>query len=189
MVKPEDDARRTLLKAALGAGLGLYFTPGRATGQDDPASLRPMEGDALVKAGDTSAKPLGPHDIQPGGEPVMAWAMAANGTVRSGSRLNQVLVMRLDPEKLAPETRSRAGAGVVAYTAICTHMGCEVDDWLEAEQRLYCPCHGSKFDPADGAKVVEGEAPRPLPSLPLKVVEGRLIVAGPFTARVGFESA
>ena len=120
----------------------------------------------------------------------MAWAMdPANGTVRNGSRLNQVLVMRLDPEKLTPETQSRAAAGVVAYTAICTHMGCEVDDWLETEQRLYCPCHGSKFDPADGAKVVEGEAPRPLPSLPLRVVEGRLIVAGPFTARVGFESA
>ena len=149
-----------------------------------------MEGDVLVKAGDASAKPLGPDDIQPGAKPVMAWAMdPANGTVRNGSRLNQVLVMRLNPEKLTPETQSRAAAGVVAYTAICTHMGCEVDDWLETEQRLYCPCHGSKFDPADGAKVVEGEAPRPLPSLPLRVVEGRLIVAGPFTARVGFESA
>ena len=189
-MQPKDDTRRTLLKAALGAGLGLYFTPSRATGQDDPASLRPMEGDALVKAGDASAKPLGPDDIQPGGKPVMAWAMdPANGTVRNGSRLNQVLVIRLNPEKLTPETQSRAAAGVVAYTAICTHMGCEVDDWLEPEQRLYCPCHGSKFDPADGAKVVEGEAPRPLPSLPLKVVEGKLIVAGPFTARVGFESA
>ena len=188
-MKPEDDARRTLLKAALGAGLGLYFTPALATGQDDPASLRPVDGDALVKAGDASAKPLGPDDILPGGKPVMAWAMdPASGTVRSGSRLNQVLVMRLDAGKLGPETRSRAADGVVAYTAICTHMGCEVDDWLETEQRLYCPCHGSKFDPADGAKVVEGEAPRPLPSLPLKVVEGRLIVAGPFTARVGFES-
>ena len=119
-MKP-DDARRTLLRAALGAGLGLYFMPGRATGQDDPASLRPMEGDALVKAGDPSAKPLGPDDIQPGGKPVMAWAMdPANGTVRNGSRLNQVLVMRLDPEKLAPETQSRAAAGVagsaVAHT-------------------------------------------------------------------------
>jgi len=68
-------------------------------------------------------------------------------------------------------------------------MGCEVDDWLANEQRLYCPCHGSKFDPTDGARVVEGEAPRPLPSLPLRIADGKLVVAGPFTARVGFESA
>jgi len=189
-LRPEDDARRTLLKAALGAGLGLGFTCTLARGQDDPASLRPREGDVLVKAGDGNQRPLAAADIAPGAKPIMAWAMdPINGTVRSGSRLNQVLVLRLDPEKLSPETRSRAADGVIAYTAICTHMGCEVDDWLENEQRLYCPCHGSKFDPTDSAKVVEGEAPRPLPSLPLKLEDGKLIVAGAFTARVGFESA
>jgi len=44
------------------------------------------------------------------------------------------------------------------------------------------------FDPKDGARVVDGPAPRGLPALPLKVVEGKLVVAGPFTARVGFET-
>jgi len=159
-LRPEDDARRTLLKAALSAGLALRF-PGLAGAQDDPAALRPREGDVFVKAGDAAGTPLGPDDIRPGAKPVMAWAMdPASGTVRSGSRLNQVLIIRLDPEELSAETRSRAAGGVVAYTAICTHMGCEVDDWLETEQRLYCPCHGSKFDPADGARVVEGRCRR-----------------------------
>ncbi len=54
----------------------------------------------------------------------------ANKTVRSGSRLNQLLLVRLAPETLSPETAPRAAGGVVAYTAICTHNGCDIDDWL-----------------------------------------------------------
>ena len=110
-------------------------------------------------------------------------------TVRSGSRLNRVLLLRLNGDKLSPETRSRAAAGVVAYTAICTHTGCEVIDWLTDEQLLYCPCHFSKFDPKDGARVVDGPAPRTLPALPLTLSEGKLVVAKSFTSRVGFETA
>ena len=134
--------------------------------------------------------PLGPDDIGAGARPIMAWAMdPGDGTVRSGSRLNQLLVVRLDPDALSAETRPRAVEGIVAYTAICTHTGCEVDDWLQEEQLLHCPCHGSKYDPRDGARVVEGEAPRPLPALRLRLDDGRLVVVGVFTARVGFQSA
>jgi len=159
-------------------------------GQDDPAALRPREGDWLVKVGDSIKSPLTPNDIRPGAPPIMAWAMdAKTRTVRAGSRLNQLLLVRLDAGKLSPDTTSRAVDGVVAYTAICTHTGCEVDDWLGDEQVLHCLCHGSKFDPGDSARVVEGVAPRPLPALPLRLDAGRLRIAGPFTARVGFESA
>jgi Rieske Fe-S protein len=52
---------------------------------------------------------------------------------------------------------------------------------------LYCECHQSKFDPRDQARVTDGPAPRNLPALPLRIVGGRLEVAGPFTARPGFE--
>jgi Rieske Fe-S protein len=34
---------------------------------------------------------------------------------------------------------------------------------------------------------VDGPAPRPLPALPLKIVDGRLVVAQPFTAAIAFE--
>jgi len=98
------------------------------------------------------------------------------------------LLLKLDPEKLSPETRARSANGVVAYTAICTHSGCEVDQWLPAEELLYCPCHDSKFDPKNDAKVVDGPAPRVLPALALNIVDGKLIVAKPYTSRVGFES-
>ena len=63
----------------------------------------------------------------------------ADGTVRSGSRLNQVILLRLDPETLSAETRARAADGVVAYTSICTHTGCDVDDWQPAERLARVP--------------------------------------------------
>jgi Rieske Fe-S protein len=166
----------------------LALTSLGAASQDDSESLRPKEGDLLVRSGDERRTPLAPADIPLGAMQTLAWAMdPADRTVRSGSRLNQLLLLRFDPEKLAPETRSRSADGVVAYTLICTHNGCDIDDWLADDQNLSCSCHSSTFDPKDGAKVVDGPAPRPLPALPLKVVDGKLVVAKPFTARVGFE--
>jgi len=156
--------------------------------QADAASQRPKEGDLFVKVGDSSATPLRPSDLPLSGKQTMVWSMdPADNTVRNGSRLNRVMLLRMDPEKLNPETKTRAADGVVAYTAICTHAGCEITEWLPEEQLLYCPCHESKFEPKDGAKVVDGPAPRMLPALPLKLVEGKLAVAQPFTAPVGFE--
>ena len=171
-------ARRDFLMA----GIGLVLAQG------DGASVRPKQGDVLIKAGDASTTPLTPADIPLGKAPTLAWAMdPADRAVRSGSRLNQLLLLRFDPSSLAPDTRTRAAGGVVAYTSICTHTGCDVDDWLADKQILSCQCHHSEFDPKDGAKVVDGPAPRDLPALPLKVVDGNLVVAQPFTTPVGFE--
>ena len=169
-------------RALLLAGIGL------ALGQTDEASSRPRVGDLVVKAGDVTRTPLTPGDIPAGAAQTMAWAMdPSDRTVRSGSRLNQVILLRLDPDALSADTRARAADGVVAYTSICTHTGCDVDDWQPNERLLGCQCHSSVFDPKDGAKVVDGPAPRALPALPLKIVDGNLAVAQPFTAPVGFE--
>jgi rieske iron-sulfur protein len=182
--------RRTVLKSGIGLGVGLTLTPDLTLAQDDPASLRPREGDFLVKEGDSNRQPLAPDDVAAGAGQTMAWAMdPTDRTVRSGSRLNRILLLRLDAGQLAADTRSHAAGGVVAYTAICTHTGCEVVEWLAAEQVLQCPCHFSKFDPRDGARVVDGPAPRPLPALPLALMDGKIVVARSFTTRVGFEPA
>ncbi len=180
--------RRAVLKAGIGLSLGSGLASNLSAGQDDQAFVRPKEGDLLVKSGDSNKTPLTPGDIPRGAMQTLAWAMdPADGTVRSGSRLNQLLLLRLDPVKLAAETQARAADGVVAYTVICTHNGCDVDDWLAGDELLSCSCHASIFDPKDGARVVDGPAPRVLPALPLKVVDGKLVVARPFTARIGFD--
>jgi Rieske Fe-S protein len=168
------------------AGLLLaWLTP--ASAQDGRAA-RPAAGDWLVKVGDDTLAPLTADDIPAGANPTMAWAMTQESSVvKSGSRLNRILLLRLDSAALSEQTRGRSAEGVVAYSAICTHTGCEVGAYLAEEQQLYCECHQSKFDPRDQARVTDGPAPRNLPALPLQVADGRLVVAGPFTARPGFE--
>ncbi|PYU29091.1 MAG: hypothetical protein DMG31_18475 [Acidobacteria bacterium] len=183
----EPVGRRAILKA--GIGLGIQLSLGQESpGQEEGASQRPKEGDLLVRVGDSTVTPLTPADIPVRGKQTMAWPMdPTDKTVRNGSRLNRVLLLRLDPEKLSPETKSRAADGVVAYTAICTHTGCEVTEWVADEQLLVCPCHESRFEPKDAARVVDGPAPRMLPALPLKLTNGTLVVAKPFTGPVAFE--
>jgi len=48
---------------------------------------------------------------------------------------------------------------IFALRTVCTHLGC-TPNWLEAEQKFKCPCHGSGFY-KDGINF-EGPAPRPL---------------------------
>jgi rieske iron-sulfur protein len=112
---------------------------------------------------------------------------AKSSVIRDGSRLNQVAVVRFDPEELGEETLADSADGVVAYSAVCTHQGCPISMWQDKAQTLFCSCHASEFDPRNGADVVSGPAPRRLASLPLKAVDGVLIVAAEFSGRVGFK--
>src|SRR3982751_1180789 len=179
--------RRKLLRAGLAAGLGGLVWQ-RTLAQDSADAVRPKEGDLLVRADDADHRPLRPADVPLNARQITAWAMdPANRTVRRGSRFNAVILLRLDETTLAAETRARAADGVVAYTAICTHNGCDVDDWLGDRFVLSCSCHESEFDPRDAARVVDGPAPRALPALPLKLGDGLLVVARSFTSAVGFE--
>ena len=178
--------RRAVLAAGVSLGVSLAAT---ATGaQEDPTHDRPREGDLLIKVGDGSSSPLTPDSIAIGAGQIMAWPMdPAGNVVRDGSRLNKVLLVRLDPAVLDPQTAERAAAGVVAYSAICPHTGCEVVNWVSDKQILDCPCHNSEYDPKAGARVVSGPSPRNLAALPLRIADGRLVVARPFIGRLGIQ--
>jgi Rieske Fe-S protein len=160
-----------------------------ALAQAEPARERPKESDLLVAVDrPATPEPLKPDDLTLGDKPTMAWPMdPQTNTVRNGSRLNKVLLLRLDPGGFDPETKDHAVEGVVAYSAVCTHTGCDVTSWHPDRQLLECPCHYSLYDPKEGAKVVGGPSPRRLPALPLKITDGRLVVAKPFTGRAGFQ--
>src|SRR5262245_41688516 len=123
--------RRAALKAAVRLGLGASLAPALAFAQDDQATQRPRAGDLLVTADHATLTPIGVDDIPLGAPQTMAWAIdPASNTVRSGSRLNRILLLRLDPARLTEGTRANAASGIVAFTAICTHNGCDVTDWL-----------------------------------------------------------
>jgi Rieske Fe-S protein len=154
----------------------------------EPAEERPKEGDQLVAIDGTNTDSLEPKDVM--GSPVIAWPVdPASKLVRNGSRLNKVLLVRLDPATLVGATRERAADGVVAYSAICPHAGCEVNSWVEEQKILECPCHNSRFNPREGAAIIDGPTTRSLAALPLKIVDGKLVVAKPFTGRVGIAPA
>lgn len=152
----------------------------------EPASERPKQGDLLVSIEGESQTPFEPKDIPLGGPQIFAWPMDPAGKVpRKGSRLNKILLVRLDPTTLAGATRERAADGVVAYSAICPHAGCEVGGWDADRKILECSCHYSYYDPREGAVVIDGPATRALPALALTIIDGKLMVAKPFAGRVG----
>jgi ubiquinol-cytochrome c reductase iron-sulfur subunit len=75
---------------------------------------------------------------------------------------------------------------IVAYSRICTHVGCPVGLYEQTTHHLLCPCHQSTFDASKGAEVIFGPAPRPLPQLPLTVdAQGYLVAKSDFTQPVG----
>jgi ubiquinol-cytochrome c reductase iron-sulfur subunit len=75
---------------------------------------------------------------------------------------------------------------VVAYSKLCTHVGCPVGLYQAESALLLCPCHQSTFDVLDGARPIFGPATRSLPQLPLGVnSDGELIATGDFDSPVG----
>jgi rieske iron-sulfur protein len=182
-------SRRTVMCGSVLAAAGEASVARAAQGSAAARNMPPQLGDLLVLA-DTSPGniPLKPADLKLGADPYIGWAFDPKEKVpRDGTRLNQVLLMRFDPSTLTNQEKKWAAQGVVAFSAICTHQGCTVIYWLTGPQVLECPCHQSQYNPRDGAVVVGGPAPRPLPALPLTMAGGLLVVAASFTDRVGGE--
>jgi len=182
-------SRRTVLKSALGVGLGFRFVGLAAGATDELRKTRPQAGDFFTfSLGDRQGQLVTPQDLLLGGPPLIAYPLdPGTRTVRDGSRLNRVLVVRLAQEELTEQTRAVAAEGIVGYSAVCTHTGCDVSGWKAESKCFVCPCHTSAFDPKDRARVVSGPAPRPLAVLPLRLVDGKVTAAGSFSGRVGAE--
>ena len=185
-----------MLRAALAVGLGLPLVElvpplaRPASAQGDAKNMRPQAGDRLVfVGGERNGQPVTAADLKVDGPPVTALPMdPSTRVVRDGSRLNQILLVRIAAGELSEETRVRSADGIVAYSGICTHTGCDVALWKPDTKRFRCPCHESEFDPKDSGRVVGGPAPRRLPSLPVKVVDGGVVASGGFVGRPGFQA-
>lgn len=122
-------------------------------------------------------------DLQVGG----VLTVFPNGYI--GSSPDQVILIRLSKtlQPLTPPGRTSWGvAGYVAYSKMCTHLGCPVGLYQEQTQQLVCPCHQSIFNVVAGAVPEFGPAPRPLPQLPITVdAMGYLRARGGFDQAVG----
>lgn len=97
------------------------------------------------------------------------------------------LIIKFAPGELQPPTvLNWTVEGIVAYSKICTHVGCPVSLYEQTTHHILCPCHQSTFNAPKGAEVIFGPAARPLPQLPITTnAEGYLVAMSDFHEPVG----
>ncbi|WP_435796699.1 cytochrome bc1 complex Rieske iron-sulfur subunit [Kitasatospora indigofera] len=98
-----------------------------------------------------------------------------------------LMLVRIAPENIKDKDSAELGfEGILAYSKICTHVGCPISLYEQQTHHALCPCHQSTFDLADGARVIFGPAGHPLPQLKITTnEEGFLVATGDFAEPVG----
>jgi ubiquinol-cytochrome c reductase iron-sulfur subunit len=140
---------------------------------------------------DGNFQPIRPEDIPVGGL-VSALPIDIMEIQEEEHNLNArgkaaIILVRMDPDQI----RSQQGddwdyQGILAYSKICTHVGCPIALYEQRTHHLLCPCHQSTFDLADSGDVIFGPAARRMPQLPIGVdEEGFLVARSDFTEPVG----
>lgn len=186
--------RRPLIKRSLVAAAGLAGLPAVLLLRD----LGPLPGNSLNETSwkkgtrlvtDPGDRPIKPSDLEVGAvAQVMPELAAGKERKLEDIAKDAVLLIRLRPAEfqLDSERLSWTYEGIIAFSKICSHMGCAVALYEQSTKHLLCPCHQSTFDVTRAAKVIFGPAARPLPQLAITVdADGYLIAKQPFTEAVG----
>jgi ubiquinol-cytochrome c reductase iron-sulfur subunit len=178
--------RRTLIAATIPLGLAPLVLL-RDMGPLPGTSLRHTvwrNGLRLIIAG--TNRPLKPADFDTPGSMI---TVIPEGYQDNDDAIAKaaVIIIKLGPGELThPTNMNWTVDNIVAYSKICTHVGCPVALYEQTTHHILCPCHQSTFDAPRGATVIFGPAPRPLPQLPLTTdAEGYLVAAGDFNEPVG----
>ena len=108
------------------------------------------------------------------GEPTTSGEPQGNAIAGEGEVIPGTAAEFTDPAGQPAVLVHLESGDFVAYSAVCTHAGCTV---AYNNGQLACPCHGSIFDPTNGAAVVSGPANRPLPEVPVEVRDGQVYTA------------
>jgi ubiquinol-cytochrome c reductase iron-sulfur subunit len=97
------------------------------------------------------------------------------------------ILIKFAPGELQPPTvLNWTVDGIVAYSKICTHVGCPVSLYEQTTHHILCPCHQSTFNAPKGAQVIFGPAARPLPQLPIMTnSQGYLVAQSDYHEPVG----
>lgn len=186
--------RRSLIKRSLGLSLGLVgLTPLLLLRDLGPVPKKHLNktnwnaGTRLVL--DPSNRPVKVSDLEVGSvAQILPELPEGEERTLESIATDAVLLIRIRPEEfnLDQERLSWTHEGIIAFSKICSHMGCAVALYEQQTKHLLCPCHQSTFDVTRAAKVIFGPAARPLPQLPITVDnEGYLIAKAPFNEPIG----
>lgn len=134
-------------------------------------------------------EPLRPEDVVVGS---LTFAMPEGLSEEAHDFNNQIgkaalMIVRIHPDDIKDKReREWAHEGIVAFSKICTHVGCPISLYEQQTHHVLCPCHQSTFDLSDGARVIFGPAGHALPQLRIGVnSEGNLEALGDFEEPVG----
>ncbi|MEI6307623.1 MAG: Rieske 2Fe-2S domain-containing protein [Actinomycetes bacterium] len=186
--------RRPLIKRSLIGAVALSGLPAVIMLRD----LGPLPGKSLEQTSwktgtrlvtDPGDRPIKASDLEVGAvAQVLPELLPGQKRTLEDIGKDAVLLIRLRPAEfqLTPERLSWTHEGIIAFSKICSHMGCAVALYEQTTKHLLCPCHQSTFDVTRAAKVIFGPSARPLPQLAITVdAEGNLIAKQPFTEAVG----
>ncbi len=186
--------RRPLIKASLAGAAALAGLPAVIMLRD----LGPLPGNSLNetnwKSGtklvtDPGDRPIKASDLEVGAvAQVLPELLPGQKRTLEDIGKDAVLLIRLRPAEfqLDAERLSWTHEGIIAFSKICSHMGCAVALYEQTTKHLLCPCHQSTFDVTRAAKVIFGPSARPLPQLAITVDgDGNLIAKQPFSEAVG----
>jgi len=183
--------RRGVLGGLLAAGMGLFgivaiFPLLRSLGPAPGNLLEETDWKKGTRLVTITGRPVHRDAMQPGGI-VTVYPLGLEKT-DSGQATDQTVLIRVqDTDLVTMKGREDwAPDGYVAYSKMCTHLGCPVGLYEQELELLVCPCHQSMFNVRDGAVPQFGPAPRPLPQLPLKIdAQGYLVARDGYNQAVG----
>jgi ubiquinol-cytochrome c reductase iron-sulfur subunit len=133
-----------------------------------------------------SNRPLTPADFSSPGASVSVIPEGFSENDEALAKAATTLIKFRPGELQRPTVMNWTVDGIVAYSKICTHLGCPAALYEQTTHHILCPCHQSTFDAARGATVLFGPASRPLPQLPLTTnAEGFLVAKSDYKEPVG----
>jgi cytochrome b6-f complex iron-sulfur subunit len=153
-------SRRRVLAIGAGAAVSLSALAG-CGGSEDTTATEPS---GPTSGADSGGSPSGSADTSAGG----GGGLAKVADVPVGGAVSAE-----GPDGKPVIVSQPSDGKIVAFSAICTHMGCTV---APAGKILQCPCHGSTYDLATG-KNTGGPAPRPLTEIKVEVKNGEVVEA------------
>ena len=192
--------RRSLIRRTMIGSLALLPLPAVVLLRD----LGPLPGNGLSTTNwdegvrvldDPSMRPIKPAELEIGAlvnaMPASFLALPEEGPERLNARaVDPVILVRMSPAEIDPPagTENWGVDGILAYSKICTHVGCPISLYERTTHHLLCPCHQSTFQLNEGGKVIFGPAARPLPQLAITTDADGYLVAklkGGFQEPVG----
>ena len=187
--------RRPILKYTLGGALGLFALPFafQVVGSLGPVTVEELKhtiwdpsengGKPIRLMRDPEMTPIKLSDVTQGSvfhvmpETLQKYLDDGKHVLEAKAKA-AVILIRLDPNLIkVKKARDWGVDGVVAYSKICTHVGCAVGLYEQQTHHLLCPCHQSTFDLTEDCAVIFGPAKRPLPQLKITVDDAGYLVA------------